>query len=94
MACPMRSVASSGAKDRSSHAAPSSFAAATVDTAAVVTRIAVSGAIAIRAGLMQHRQDLISSRQCLRHPAEMLIDLLLDRRINADFGGQIGNDTN
>jgi len=23
----------------------------------------------------------------------MLIDLLLDRRINADFGGQIGNDT-
>jgi hypothetical protein len=28
MACPMRSVASSGAKERSSHAAPSSFAAA------------------------------------------------------------------
>ena len=38
-------------------------------------------------------QDLISSRQCLGYPAEMLIDLLLDRRINADFGGQIGNDT-
>jgi hypothetical protein len=38
----MRSVASSGAKERSSQATPSSFAAATADTAKVVSRIAVS----------------------------------------------------
>src|SRR5262249_17028179 len=73
---------------------PSSFASVTADTAAVITKTAVSGAIAITAGLPQDRQDLIPPGQRPRQPAEMLIDLLLDRRINADFVGQIGNDTN
>ena len=64
-ACPMRSAASSGAKDRSSQVTRSSFVLAIADTAAVITKIAVSSAIEITAGLTQYRQDLISSRQCL-----------------------------
>ena len=47
--------------------------------------------IKISAALPQHRQDLIPPGQCLCQPAEMLIDLLLDRRIDAGLGGQIGD---
>jgi hypothetical protein len=38
-----------------------------------------------------YRQDLIPPVQCLRQPAEMLIDLLLDCGIDAGVGGQIGD---
>jgi len=65
IARPTRSAVLSGAKDRSSQVTPSSFASEMTDTAAFITKIAVSGAIAITAGLPHHRQDLISSRQCL-----------------------------
>jgi hypothetical protein len=37
------------------------------------------------------RQNLISPGQCVCQPVEMLIDLLLDRRIDAGLGGQIGD---
>src|SRR5215472_7721865 len=45
VACPTRSVASSGVKDRSSQATPSSFASAAIaGTAAVIISIAANGA--------------------------------------------------
>jgi hypothetical protein len=50
-----------------------------------------NSAIKISAALPQHRQDVIPPGQCLCQPAEMLIDLLLDRRIDAGLDGQIGN---
>jgi len=50
-----------------------------------------NSAIKISAALPQHRQNLIPPGQCLCQPAEMLIDLLLDRRIDAGVGGQIGD---
>jgi hypothetical protein len=40
-----------------------------------------------RAALTQHRQDLISPGQCPCQFAEMLIDSLLDCRIDARIGG-------
>ena len=50
-----------------------------------------NSAIKISAALPQHRQDLIPPGQCLCQPAEMLIDLSLDHRIDAGVGGQIGD---
>jgi hypothetical protein len=40
-----------------------------------------------RAALTQHRQDLIPPGQCPCQLAEMLIDSLLDCRIDAHIGG-------
>ena len=48
-------------------------------------------AITISAALTQHRQDLIPPGQCFCQPAELLIDLLLSRRIDASVGGQIAD---
>ena len=40
------------------------------------------------AALPQYREDLAPPRQCFCQPAEVFVDLSLDRRIDADIGGQ------
>ena len=50
-----------------------------------------NGAIAIRAALTQHRQDLTPPGQSLGQLAEMLVDLLLDPWIETDIRGQLGD---
>jgi len=41
--------------------------------------------------LPQYREDLVAPGQCFRQPAEVFVDLLLDRLIDADIGGQTGH---
>ena len=66
--------------------------AAAGTTGAAPTRGRTNGPIAIRATLTQHRQDLTPPGQSACQLLEMLINPLLDCRIDADIGGQPGDE--
>ena len=58
---------------------------------AAATQRWVDVAIAIRAALTQYREDLTPPGQSACQLLEMLINPLLNCRIDADIGGQLGD---